>query len=456
MAAPQRQLAERAPVSARLARFAVDTARADIPDAAIEKARGCLADYLACTLEAGDLPWSRQAVAFVEPMPEGRCSIVGTGLKRSPLDAAFANASIGHGLVREDMHVPSCSHLGVVIWPTLLALAEWKSVDPDDVLAAAVVGYEVAASVGRELFDADLAARIRPTSTVGAMGGAAAAARLMGLDAERTQAAIGFAANAACGLNEWPWAGGNEMFFHAGLAARNAVTAAHLAACGTIISETAIDGRAGLFAAYDRRERADAVEPLGRGSYEILAVYWKPAPACNYVQTPCQAALELSRQGVRAEDVVGIEIDSFPHAVRYPGCDNPGPFSGPLDAKMSLQFSVAAVLVSGEIAETNYRTQDDPEVMRLAGVTGLNIEPSFEAAYPGKQGARLRVTLRDGTTRMATLPDVVAADLAMVRGRLDAAAKASLGADGAARLSAAVDAVGKGGGLAEVAEAAQP
>ena len=81
MAAPQRQLAERAPVSARLARFTVDTARADIPDAAIEKARGCLADYLACTLEAGDLPWSRQAVAFVEPMPDGACSVVGTKLK---------------------------------------------------------------------------------------------------------------------------------------------------------------------------------------------------------------------------------------------------------------------------------------------------------------------------------------------------------------------------------------
>jgi len=44
--------------------------------------------------------------------------------------------------------------------------------------------------------------------------------------------ALGLAANATGGLNEWPYSGGDEMFFHPGFAARNAVTAVELAELG--------------------------------------------------------------------------------------------------------------------------------------------------------------------------------------------------------------------------------
>jgi len=56
------------------------------------------------------------------------------------------------------------------------------------------------------------------------------------------------AANTTAGLNEWPYSGGDEMFFHPGFAARNAVTAVELAELGARASETALDGPSGLFA----------------------------------------------------------------------------------------------------------------------------------------------------------------------------------------------------------------
>ena len=69
--------------------------------------------------------------------------MIGTKVRASASEAAFANAVLGHGLVREDMHTGSVSHLGVVIFPTI-------SVSPDATVTAAIsweiCRYEIGAS----------------------------------------------------------------------------------------------------------------------------------------------------------------------------------------------------------------------------------------------------------------------------------------------------------------------
>ncbi|MWD26541.1 MmgE/PrpD family protein [Aquicoccus sp. SCR17] len=441
-AAPRPDTAE-PPATRRLARAIAGLRAEDVPAGVRDKARGCLADFVGCVLESADLPWSRSALAYARLQPPGPAGVIGTGLRLGATEAAFANGTLGHGLVREDMHVASCSHLGVVVWPALLALAEQEGDKGGDLLLAGIAGYEAGAQVGRALFDADLAARIRPTGTIGAIAAAAAGARFLGLSEDRTLAALSLAANMAGGLNEWPWAGGTEMVVHAGTAARAGVTAVLLAREGMEPSPSALEGRAGLFAAYGRRDRAERIAPFAEGHFEITEVYWKPSPACNYVQTPCQVAARLATRlaeaGLGAEAVESLRIDSFPHAVDYPGCDFAGPFSAVLEAKMSLQYSVAAVLVTGEIAEANYRMLDDPGIARLAGATTLALDDGFIAAYPGKQGARVTLTLRDGQEMAEEMADVDSVDLAGVLARLDAIATATLGAQGAAEIAAALE-----------------
>lgn len=458
MAAPNRELMHDAPMAAGrlLAEAIAGLAPSDLPEAVREKARGCLADFIGCAFEGADLPWSRCVLDYAALQPAGPAGVLGQPLRLGAPEAAFVNGALGHSLVREDMHVPSCSHLGVVVWPALLALAELEKDAAGDLLVAGVTGYEAGASVGRALFDAALAARIRPTGTVGPIAAAAGGARLLGLDTERTLAAIALAANFAGGLNEWPWAGGTEVVLHAGAAARAGVTAVLLARAGMEVSETAIEGRAGLFAAYGRQERAERIAPFADGSFAIAEVYWKPAPACNYVQTPCQVALDLVRQEVGAEFVESVEIASFTHALQYPGCDHPGPFAGVMEAKMSLQFSVAAVLFTGEIGEGNYHRLDHPDILRLARATRLSLEPRYEAAYPERQGARVTVTLRDGQRLTASADDVRAVDAAAVRARLEAGARERLGADGADRVLRALDRLGRGGSSADLLAATFP
>ena len=402
-----------------LSRRMVRPARAltldQLPPEVIAKVKIGLLDFLSCAFEAHDLPWGCQAIR-VASEASGRASVIGTPVRAAPSEAAFANATLGHGLVREDMHARAVSHLGVVIFPTLLALAQRQKASGRDFVLGAVCGYEIGAAVGRAIMDQEMVRRFRPTGITGPLAGAIAGSRLLVLDEDATVSALGFAANATGGLNEWPYFGGDEMFFHPGFAARNAVTAVELASLGARASESALDGRAGLFAGLNKSDRVARVQPFS-GPFEILSVYYKPAPACNYAQTACQAALDLTAQGsFRSSDIESIMVKASEAAVKYPGCDYPGPFERILQAKMSIQYCVAATLARRVIEESNYHLLDDPEINRLASITKLEIDPAFTAAYPGVQGTEIIVKLRQKTV-LSRFEDVVPATPDEIRAR---------------------------------------
>lgn len=392
-----------------------------VPPEVLAKVKTGLLDFLSCAFEARELPWGCQAIRMVSRGAGGPATVIGTPFRAATSEAAFANATLGHGLVREDMHAGAVSHLGVVLFPTLLALAQQNKATGRDFIVGAVCGYEIGAAVGRALMDQEIISHFRPTGITGPLGGAIAGSRLLDLGEDASVSALGLAANTTAGLNEWPYCGGDEMFFHPGFAARSAVTAVELAELGAFASEGALDGRAGLFAGLNRAERISAVTPFSGKPLEILSVYYKPAPACNYAQTACQAALALAPQ-VESATVAAIAVKASAAAVGYPGCDFVGPFDRVLQAKMSIQYCVAATLARGIIEEANYRLLSDPEIVRLAGLTRLETDDAFTAAYPGAQGAEVIVTLRDGRSLRRRMDDVVPAAPGEIRARFRSAA----------------------------------
>lgn len=418
----------------------VRAALREIPltDEVLARAKQCLLDYLSCAFEARSLPWSEQAAQLAAPDQNGshvvgRCGTYVSG------DAAFANAVAGHGLVREDMHAASVAHLGVVVWPTVLALAERHTVSGRRALAAAVVGYEVGARIGRALMTPSLARLFRPTGLVGPFASVMAGAYVMGLDEVQALHAFGLAGNCCAGLNEWAHTGGSEMYFHPGFVVRNAMTCLALARQGAQASASILDGEAGFFQAYARAPMSASIELFPQDRAEILEVFNKPAPACNFAQSPCQAALRALRDVPRGRRIVAVSVETTQAALAYPGCSAMGPFEHALQAKMSIAFGVAAVLAHGAIDEKNYRRLDDAEITRLMATTTLVRDEAFTAAFPARQGARVRLRLDDGSMVQAELDDVVAADEALIRARFHHAAQEVLGQERAGRIAAMVD-----------------
>lgn len=426
------------PLAVRLARAIAPDRRPGISAAAREKLRFCLLDLLACALEARTLPWARQAAGLADG--DGRSTIIGSARRATVGDAAFANGVAAHGLVREDMHAGSVSHLGVVVLPALLAVAEDRGLSGAAFTDAAIVGYEVGARIGRALVTPDFTRAFRPTGFTGPIAAAAALSCLIGLDEAETASAIALAANMTGGLNEWPHTGSDDMYFHAGQAAANGVRAVRLAVAGARGAERALDGEAGLLRVYRLDRTVPDVRLFDGAEPEIMAVYFKAAPVCNFAQTPCQAAMALAAdERLDAARIRSVTVRVSEAARTYPGCDHSGPFERVLQAKMSIHFAVASALLRGAVDEAAYRRLDDPALVRLARLVTVEADRELTAAFPRAQGAEVVVGLDDGRTLTRRLANVVPADHALIRHRFAAAATEFAGAARAEALAAAVD-----------------
>jgi 2-methylcitrate dehydratase PrpD len=427
-------------LATQLARASQSSPANDPGAEVVEKVKLCLFDLIGCAFESRNLPWSKQAIGVAERVAEqSGATIIGSTIASTFGDAAFANAVLGHGLVREDMHSGSISHLGIVVLPTLLALSQYRRVTGRDFISAATVGYEVGGQVGRALMDAEIARIHRPTGTCGPVAATAAGARLLDLDVEKSTHAIALGANTTLGFNQWAHTGGSEMFFHPGFVARNAVTAVRLAEQGAFASPTALEGEAGLFASLHKRPAAAKVKLFG-GEPEILAVYHKPVPACNFAQTPAQAALTIAREKKwPAEKIAAIVIRVTRAAALYPGCDYTGPFAHVLQAKMSIQYNVAAALIEGNVSEKNFSLLYDPRLHRLIGLMTMQIDDELTLAYPAQQGGEVEVRLSNGSSHRVRLANVVNASATEVRARFRASTEEVMGRERAREIETFID-----------------
>ncbi|MGE4241198.1 MmgE/PrpD family protein [Ramlibacter sp.] len=420
----------------RLTRRLLAIDAGELPAPVVDRVRLCLLDMVACSLEAADLPWSRQAHAVAAAQgAHGVAGVIGSDLRTSAAEAAFVNGVQAHGLVREDMHPPSTSHIGVVVLPAALAMAEAEDADGAAFVAAVVAGYEAMGRLGRVVVDRQSARVFRPTAWIGPFGAAMAASRLLRLDESQAIHAAAFACNQAAGLNQWAYAMSTEVFFHAGFAARGGITAALLASQGAVGAESTLEGPAGLVAALGGRERLplfaqDAAAPL-----EIEHVYFKPAPVCHFAQTPCQVAARIAETApLSPEAVERVEVRVSAAAAGYPGCDNRSRIDALLAAKSSIQHGVALALLHGIPDEARVRDFADARVARLRQRIDVRVDDDLTRASPKAEGAAIAVHRRDGTQHFESADSIVPLDDAGVLTRFRDTATRHLGAEAAAAI----------------------
>jgi len=241
------------------------------------------------------------------------------------------------------------------------------------------------------------------TSTIGTIGAAAAAARLLGIDATAAGHALAIAASEASGLKEN--FGTMVKPLHAGLAARNGVLAAQLAAAGMTASRSAIDGPQGFLAAMDSAQPALGAVAADLGSrWEILdtGITVKLYPSCAGTHPALDALLDLKRQERFAGvDVEGVEIGVDPIVPTILLYDRP---SSGLEGKFSMPFCAAAALVHGHVGLETFDASviDDPAVMAMASRVTMRIDPALDASAAPLTQARVTVRLRDGRVLTAS------------------------------------------------------
>jgi 2-methylcitrate dehydratase PrpD len=354
-------------------------------------------DTIGVMLAGVEEPAARIAQALAVDEGAGECRVVGTSIKSGPGAAALANGVAAHALDYDDMCFVSLAHPSCVLVPALLAAGEIAHAPATALLDAYIVGFELECRLGIVMNPRHYHRRgWHCTSSIGTLGAAAAAARVLGLDASTTQHALGIAASSACGLKEN--LGTMVKPLHAGMAARNGVMAARLAQRGFTASPRALDGPQGYLAAMDSEQASLdlAVADLGV-RWEILqtGVTVKLYPSCAATHPPLDALIDLKRrEGFTAEQVQAIDVDVDSMTPRL--LIHPDPATG-LEAKFSMPFCAAAAVVYPHVGIDTFDVDriQDPAVRSLMPRVTLRANPAFDQAAPLSQ-ARVTVRLWDG------------------------------------------------------------
>jgi 2-methylcitrate dehydratase PrpD len=393
----------------QLAAFTGSLAAEDIPREVAEAAKLHLLDTLGCGLAAHGAGVATEGrTAMSELGGEPQATVIGSENAMPAANAAFANAMLCHGLDFDDTHSDSIAHISVVVCPAAIASAEAQGASGPELLAAIVGGNEVVTRIGMAASGAFHARGFHPTAICGIFGATTAAARLAGADVDTTASAVGIAGSFAGGLFAYLDDATPTKPLHPAWAAHGGVLASRLASLGAEGPTGVLEGRFGVYHAFVGVPPGEAdidaqLADLG-SRWETPRIAYKPYPACHFMHGSLGATASLL-DSVSAEDIDEIVV-WLPAAgvplVLEPATSKQAPRSE-YEAKFSLQYSTAAMLVDGRVGVRSY-TDDaiaDPRVLELAAKVRYETREyeSYPAAFPG--GVRIRTT--DGRTLEADL-----------------------------------------------------
>jgi 2-methylcitrate dehydratase PrpD len=368
-----------------------------VPPVVIDRARVAITDTVGVMLAGSHQDVSHILCDMVRL--EGAtpsASIVGQSLRTSPQLAALANGVAAHAMDYDFTFVAGQAASAVL--PAVLPVAETTGATPAELMAAFIIGCEVAARVGRSNFLASSVGGWHTVGTVGVIAAAAASARLLKVPAAQIPEVIGISASLASGLSVN--FGTMSKPLHSGQAARNGVMAALLGRNGFTAQPHALEGHSGYFEDFGRGLEVtyEPFRDLGRRfDLEVMGYDLKAYPCGGLAHTAIEAALALrERLAPRLADITSIRCSVTRNAGQRAGTQYPRSIE---NAKFSLSYMVAYSLVHGAPmigAFTEEAIRDD-QVKAVARTVSATVDP---ALGPGtrESPAILKVTLADGQT----------------------------------------------------------
>ncbi|HLN87232.1 MAG TPA: MmgE/PrpD family protein [Candidatus Limnocylindrales bacterium] len=393
-----------ATIAQQLGHFVSQISVDNLPADVIAKAKSCLLYGLSIAMAAHD---SRQAqiaekaLLADESLSQGGSTTILSGKQATPGAAAFANGVLFQSRGQSDAY-GTMAHFGPAVVTSVLALAEANDYSGREIIPALVAGYEVAGALAKDHIRLTVEHGWRGSPTYDVTAAAAATARLMGLDAERTANAISLGAGFSFGNVECNIAHTMETQFQLGLSARNGLLCSAIAKQRGSGAPTAIEGKAGflnLFAG--TLEFAPKVTAALGCDYEILNVTFKRYPTSMIAQSPTYIAIRLARnEKIDADAIQEIIVELDPFEAEYPG---PGRRENIESAERGAGTAqgVAVALVHSQASRHFLRQRDDTKVNRLLDLMALKGNPAVLpqcAKLSVKTPARLYVEeIKDGS-----------------------------------------------------------
>ena len=369
----------------QLAEFVAESGYGDLSTQVVEATRVYILDNLASGLVGSSTPWSHMVGDMArENAPQGPCSVFARNWTTSPSYAALVNGTMIGGFETDHAFVQGSCHPSASVFPAAFAIAERDHLDGKSLLVSIALGYEVTCRVGLAATRAveDVAGFHGP-GTNACFGGAAGAAKAMGLDAPQTVNALGIAGSHAGGLMEFTREGAMTKRIHVGRGGQMGLESALLAARGFTGPSTVLEGDRGFLRVYSPSPLPELLVD-GLGEHFILMDIIVKAYACHASFHHVIDAIRRFRDN-HAFDATYIEHVKVAGSERMVNRQGDREPTTVLGAQYSLPFSMA-VAICRDITDPLVYNEDtlwDERVRALA----KSVEMTTDEERFGKPGA---------------------------------------------------------------------
>ena len=339
--------------SASVAEFVSTIRYEDVPRDVINRLKLLILDSIGCALYGTNLDWCqilRNTLLSVDQSSQQNL-IWGTGLRLSSPHATLINGTQIQGFELDDVHRQGVMHVGAVVLPSLLSIAESKrNINGKEFLASAIAGYEVGPRVGLCMGPEHIAQGWHSGATLGVFSSAASCSRALQLDSTGTLHALGIAGTQASGLMAAQY-GAMVKRMHAGRASQSGLYAALLAQNHFTGIENVFESEYGGFCStLSRSQDRFDLSQLNKGFGEI----WQTMGVALKFYS-CVGSNHTTLDGIRklreTRPFTLDEIDEIHVSGSQVTMDHVGwtyvP-NGLTSAQLNLSYCVATLLIEGE------------------------------------------------------------------------------------------------------------
>ena len=388
-------------LSKALATFAAELKISDIPEEVISRTEDLLVDWFGSAIAGKGARPVETITQFAQNMGgfnaanPGSAEIIISRKNSSPFLAALANAAASHVAEQDDVHNGSVFHPATVVFPAALATAQTIGASGEDLLVAAVVGYEVGIRVG-EFLGRSHYKTFHTTGTAGTLAAAAAVGHLLKLNPSQMLHAFGSAGTQSAGLWEFLRDAADSKQLHTAHAASTGLMSAYLAQSGFTGAEHILEGKQGLAAGMSSdADPSKLTDRLG-SRWTIAETSFKYHASCRHTHPAADALLQVMlSHSLKPSDITKVET-----LVHQGAIDVLGPVTDPATVHQS-KFSMGTVLALvahyqfAGLQEFDQHFHDQ-EICAFRDRVTMLLDSEVDSAYPQRWIGKVKVYLQNG------------------------------------------------------------
>lgn len=394
-------------------------------------AKAAFLDFIGVTLRGFKEKPSQYALMTMGEIFQGNlnfdleASIIGkSDNKTDVLTAGLINGISAHSLELDDGHRTAQMHLGAIVFPTAIAIAEAYDLSGEEFLEAVIIGYEIGIMLGQIANPQHRDRGFHSTGTIGTFVAGAVASKLLKLDTDQIINVLGLCGTQAAGLLESDHSGSMGKVLHAGKAVYNGILSAFLAKNDFTGSESIIEGNEGFLntMVYTNNSLTKNKHNLEKSLKELKEIkfrdiYFKKYPFCRHLHSAIDTTLKLrSTIGDEYLHIESITVKTYKTATEH---NNYSP-KNIEQLKQSLPYAVAISLVCGEVTvdkidelikygllDAHSEVTIVKHIKSLASRVVLVLDEKLNNLYPDKRPSNIVIKLdksfRNGIFQNITL-----------------------------------------------------